>query len=52
MTRFAEFAETFHLPVMHFVDIPGFLIGTRAERAGTIRHGARALASLFRTTVT
>lgn len=51
MTRFAEFAETFHLPVVHLVDIPGFLIGTQAERAGTIRHGARALASVFQTTV-
>ena len=51
MTRFAELAETFHVPVVHLVDIPGFLIGTRAERAGTIRHGARALASVFQTTV-
>lgn len=51
MTRFAELAETFHLPVVHLVDIPGFLIGTQAERAGTIRHGARALASVFQTTV-
>ena len=51
MTRFAELAETFHVPVVHLVDIPGFLIGTQAERAGTIRHGARALASVFQTTV-
>ncbi|MCY4454226.1 MAG: hypothetical protein OXC01_20010 [Immundisolibacterales bacterium] len=51
MTRFAELAETFHLPVVHLVDIPGFLIGTQAERSGTIRHGARALASVFQTTV-
>ena len=51
MTRFAELAETFHVPVAHLVDIPGFLIGTQAERAGTIRHGARALASVFQTTV-
>ena len=51
MTRFAELAETFHLPVVHLVDIPGFLIGTQAERAGTIRHGARALASVFQTSV-
>ena len=51
MTRFTELAETFHLPVAHLVDIPGFLIGTQAERAGTIRHGARALASVFQTSV-
>lgn len=51
LVRFIEFVETFHLPVVHFVDIPGFLIGLQAERAGTIRHGARALASIYQATV-
>ena len=41
--RFVDLAETFRLPVVHLVDNPGFLIGTAAEEAGTIRHGARAL---------
>jgi acetyl-CoA carboxylase carboxyltransferase component len=45
--RFVDFAETFHLPVVHFVDIPGFVIGVTAEKAGTIRHGARALAAIY-----
>ena len=36
-TRFVDFAETFHLPVVHFVDIPGFMIGVAGEKAGTIR---------------
>src|SRR5216684_841511 len=31
--RFVDFAETFHLPVVHFVDIPGFVIGVTAEKA-------------------
>lgn len=51
LTRFIDLAETFRLPIVHFVDIPGFVIGTRAERAGTIRHGARALAALYQASV-
>ncbi len=50
-TRFVELAETFHLPVVHLVDNPGFLIGLQAEQAATIRHGARALASVYQATV-
>jgi acetyl-CoA carboxylase carboxyltransferase component len=50
-TRLFDLAETFHLPVVHLVDNPGFLIGTRAERAATIRHGARALAAVYQATV-
>jgi len=51
MTRFVDLAETFRLPVVHLVDQPGFLIGTAAERAGTIRHGARTLAAVYQSTV-
>ncbi len=49
--RFVDLADTFHLPVVHFVDNPGFLIGTESERAGTIRHGARALAAIYQARV-
>ncbi|MEW9553045.1 acyl-CoA carboxylase subunit beta [Nonomuraea sp. NPDC050783] len=49
--RFIDLAETFHLPVVHLVDQPGFVIGTAAERAGTIRRGARALAAVYQSTV-
>jgi len=49
--RFVSLAETFHLPVVHFVDIPGFSIGKQAEKEGTIRAGARALAALYQATV-
>jgi acetyl-CoA carboxylase carboxyltransferase component len=49
--RFLDFAQTFHLPVVHLVDIPGFLIGSEAEKAGTIRHGARALAAVYQAKV-
>ena len=48
ITRFVDLADTFHLPMVHLVDIPGFLIGLAAERAGTLRHGAAALAAIFR----
>jgi acetyl-CoA carboxylase carboxyltransferase component len=41
--RFIDLCDTFHLPVVAFVDEPGFMIGSEAERAGTIRHGAAAL---------
>ena len=51
ITRFVDLAETFHLPVVHLVDCPGFVIGTRSEKAGTIRHGARALAALYQAKV-
>jgi len=47
VVRWVDFAETFHLPVVHFVDIPGFVIGVAGEKAGTIRHGARALAAIY-----
>jgi acetyl-CoA carboxylase carboxyltransferase component len=48
--RFVDLAETFHLPVVHFVDNPGFVIGTDAEKAATIRYGARALAAIYQAT--
>ena len=51
ITRFVDLADTFHLPVIHLVDQPGFVIGTDAERAGTIRHGARALAAVYQAQV-
>jgi len=51
MTRFCDLAETFHLPVVHVVDQPGFVIGVEAEKAGTIRKGARALAAVYQASV-
>ncbi|HEX4655362.1 MAG TPA: carboxyl transferase domain-containing protein [Mycobacteriales bacterium] len=51
MAHFVDLAETFRLPVVHLVDQPGFVIGSAAERAGTIRHGARALAAVYQSSV-
>ncbi len=41
--RFIEFCETFHLPIVNFVDEPGFMIGLEAEQAATIRYGTSAV---------
>jgi len=49
--RMCDLAQTFHLPVVHFVDNPGFVIGVEAEKQATIRHGARALAAVYQATV-
>ena len=51
VTRFVDIAETFHLPVVHLVDNPGFVIGLDAEKDATIRHGARALTAVYQATV-
>jgi propionyl-CoA carboxylase beta chain len=50
MTRFIELAETFRLPVVHFVDVGGFTIGSQAEKAGTIRDGTRAICTVYQST--
>jgi acetyl-CoA carboxylase carboxyltransferase component len=51
LERFVSFAETFHLPVVHLVDNPGFMIGKQAEHEATIRAGARALTAIYQATV-
>ncbi|MEM7422368.1 MAG: carboxyl transferase domain-containing protein [Pseudomonadota bacterium] len=51
LMRFADMAQTFHLPVVFLADIPGFLVGLDAEKSGVIRHGVRALSAIYQTTV-
>lgn len=51
LIRFLDMAETFHLPVVNFVDNPGFVGGVAAEAAATIRHGSRALAAVYQASV-
>ena len=46
LIRALDLASTFHLPVVHLEDCPGFLIGKRSEHEGTIRVGSEALAAL------
>lgn len=50
-TRMLDLAETFHLPVVNFVDIPGFQIGLAAEKSGAMRYGVRALTAVAQSTV-
>jgi len=51
ITRFVDLAQTFHLPVVHLVDCPGFLIGRQAEQTATIRQGARAMSAIWQSTM-
>jgi acetyl-CoA carboxylase carboxyltransferase component len=43
LVRFVDMARQFHLPVVHFVDCPGFEIGLHAEQTGALRHATRAV---------
>ena len=49
--RFVETCDSFHLPIVSFVDEPGFMIGEAAERAATIRHGMAAMFAVLQTGV-
>jgi acetyl-CoA carboxylase carboxyltransferase component len=51
VVRLVDLAQTFGLPVVHFVDIPGFLIGRDAEASGVMRYGSQALAAVRQSTV-
>lgn len=51
LTRFVDVCDQFRLPVVNFVDQPGFVIGTEAERRGTIRRGTRALVTVYQASV-
>jgi acetyl-CoA/propionyl-CoA carboxylase carboxyl transferase subunit len=41
--RFVRFCDAFNIPIVTFVDVPGFLPGTAQEYGGIIRHGAKLL---------
>ena len=49
--KILDIAQTFHFPVLHLVDNPGFVIGKNAEKNATIRYGARALAAIYQISV-
>jgi acetyl-CoA carboxylase carboxyltransferase component len=51
LIRFIDMAQTFHLPIVYLADCPGFLVGTQAEKTGTIRLGVRAIAAINQITV-
>ncbi len=49
--RFVRFCDAFNLPLVTFVDVPGFLPGTAQEYGGIIRHGAKLLYAFAEATV-
>jgi acetyl-CoA carboxylase carboxyltransferase component len=49
--RFVRFCDAFNIPLVAFVDVPGFLPGTNQEYGGIIRHGAKLLYSFVEATV-
>jgi acetyl-CoA carboxylase carboxyltransferase component len=44
--RFVDLAQTFHLPMMHLVDCPGFMIGLEAEQASAVRFGMETITAI------
>ncbi|MBP0726408.1 acyl-CoA carboxylase subunit beta [Bacillus sp. RG28] len=44
--KFINLCDSFHIPLIFLTDVPGFMIGTKVERAGIIRHGAKMLFSM------
>jgi len=51
LTRFVDLCDQFRLPFVNLVDQPGFVIGTEAERRGTIRRGTRAMVAVYQASV-
>ncbi len=49
--RFVNLCDAFGIPLVFLQDVPGFLIGTKMEREGVIRHGAKMLYAVARATV-
>ncbi|MFG6114978.1 acyl-CoA carboxylase subunit beta [Halobacillus sp. MO56] len=49
--KFIQLCDAFNIPLLFLADIPGFMIGTRVERAGIIRHGAKMLSAMSEATV-
>ena len=49
--RFLDMAQTFHLPVVHFVDCPGFAVGVRHEKSAVVRLGVQAMAAVYQAKV-
>jgi acetyl-CoA carboxylase carboxyltransferase component len=49
--RFIMLCDAFGIPLVFFQDVPGFMVGSRVERAGIIRHGAKMLYAVSEATV-
>jgi len=51
IARFVRFLDAFNIPIVTFVDVPGFMPGTMMEHGGIIRHGAKILYAYSEATV-
>jgi len=49
--HFVELCDTFHIPIVFLVDVPGFMVGLQAEAAATLREGMRAVYAGLQATV-
>jgi acetyl-CoA carboxylase carboxyltransferase component len=49
--RFVNLCNAFGIPLVFLVDVPGFMVGTKVEAAGIIRHGAKMLHAVANATV-
>lgn len=49
--RFVRFCDCFNIPIVTFVDVPGFLPGTAQEEGGIIKHGSKLLFAFAEATV-
>lgn len=50
-TRFISLCDAFGIPLIYLADVPGFMIGSKVERDGIIRAGAKMIAEVARATV-
>jgi acetyl-CoA carboxylase carboxyltransferase component len=49
--RFINLCDSYGVPLLFLMDVPGFMVGTKVEQAGIIRHGAKMLYAVSRATV-
>ena len=49
--RFITLCDAFGVPILYLADVPGFMIGTKVEREGIIRHGAKMIMAVSEATV-
>ncbi len=49
--RFINLCDAFNIPLLFLQDVPGFMVGSKVERQGIIRHGAKMLYAVSRATV-
>jgi len=49
--RFITLCDAYHIPLLFLADVPGFMIGTKVEKAGIIRHGAKMISAMAEATV-